>query len=116
MRHRKKGKTLDRNAQTRRMMLKNMASSLILYERIITTPARAKAVKIIIDRAIVIGRRGDLTSRRQLIRLLPVANAVAKVMEELGPRYRGRAGGYTRTMKLGNRHGDNAEMVNLELV
>ena len=67
MRHRHKGKTLDRQAQARNLMLRNLAASLILYEKIKTTEARAKAVKSIVDHVIMIGRAGDLNARRQLL-------------------------------------------------
>lgn len=97
-------------------MLRNLASSLILYERVTTTAARAKAVRQILERTITVGRPGDLTARRRLMATLLVKSAVAKVIEELGPRYQQRRGGYSRTTKLGRRQGDAAEMVRLELV
>ena len=116
MRHRHKGKTLDRKAQPRNLMLRNLAASVILYEHVTTTTARAKVVRGMVDRAITLGRRGDLLARRQLLRALPVRNAVAKVLEELGPRYQERRGGYTRITKLTRRLGDGAEVVRLELI
>ena len=116
MRHRHKGKTLDRKAQPRRLMLRNLAASVILYEQVTTTPARAKAVQGIVERAITVGRTGSLIARRRLLSVLPVPSAVAKVIEELSPRYRERAGGYSRIVKLGRRQGDAAEVVRLELI
>jgi len=116
MRHRHKGTTLDRQAQPRSLMLRNLAASVILYEKVTTTPARAKAVKSIVERAITVGRRGDLLARRRLLQVLPVRSAVVKVLEELGPRYKERPGGYTRTTRLTRRPGDGAEIVVLELV
>lgn len=116
MRHRKKKTILDRQAQARGLMLRNLAASLILYEKVKTTDARAKAVKNIVDRAIVIGRVGDLNARRRLLKILPVKNAVIKVIEDLAPRYKNRTGGYSRIVKLFPRQGDAAKMVHIELV
>ncbi|OGL87217.1 50S ribosomal protein L17 [Candidatus Uhrbacteria bacterium RIFCSPLOWO2_02_FULL_48_12] len=116
MRHRHKGKTLDRKAQPRNLMLRNLASSLILYEKVTTTTARAKAVKSMVERLISLGRKGDLAARRELLRILPVKNAAAKVVEDLGPRYKNRTGGYSRIIKLSRRLGDNAKTVRLELI
>jgi large subunit ribosomal protein L17 len=116
MRHRHKGKTLDRARQPRRLMLRNLAASVILYEKVTTTPARAKAVQPIVERAVTLGRRGGLVARRRLQQVLPVRSAVAKTVEVLGARYQGRSGGYTRVVRLGRRRGDGAEVVRLELV
>ena len=116
MRHRKKGKILDRARQPRNLMLRNLTASVILYEKVTTTAAKAHAVRTLVDRAITLGKRGDLTARRQLLRTMPVKDAVAKLIEELGPRYRTRAGGFSRTVRLGRRRGDGAEFVRIELV
>ena len=116
MRHRHKGKTLDRQAQPRNLMLRNLAASLILYEKVVTTNARAKAVRSIVERAITIGRPGDLPARGRLHKIVPVKNAVAKILEDLGPRYKERNGGYSRIIKLTKRQGDAASLVHLELV
>lgn len=97
-------------------MLRNLAASLILYEKITTTEARAKAVRKMVDQAIGLGRRADLSSRRKLLALLPVKNAVAKLIEDLGVRYKNRNSGYSRVMKLPRRKGDAAKMARLELV
>lgn len=116
MRHRHKGKTLDRKAQPRNLMLRNLASSLILYEKVTTTDARAKSVKSLVERLISLGRKGDLAARRELLRVLPVKNSVIKIIEDLGPRYKNRAGGYIRITKLSRRLGDNAKTMRLELI
>lgn len=116
MRHRKKGKTLDRKAQPRNLMLRNMVASIILYEKVTTTNAKAKAVKPLVEKAITLARRGDLAARRQLLATIPVKNAVAKAMEDLGPRYKTRNGGYTRITKLSKRLGDGADVCCIELV
>ncbi len=116
MRHRHKGKTLDRARQPRNLMVKNLASSLLLYEKITTTPARGKVVRTIVERAITTGKRNSLDARRQLLALLPVKTATTKVLEDLAPRYKERQGGYTRVTRLPRRQGDGAERVRIELV
>jgi len=116
MRHNNKVKTLDRNKEAHELMLRNMASSVLLYEKITTTEAKAKAVKPLVERLITIAKAGDLTSRRKLIQVLLQKNAIKKAMEVLGERYKTRNGGYTRIVRLGNRQGDGAKMVQLELV
>jgi len=116
MRHRKKGKILDRKFQPRNAMLRNMISSVIFYEKIKTTKAKAKAVKPLVEKVITISKKNDLTSRRRLLEILYHKKAVAKALEVLGPKYKERKGGYTRIINLGTRKGDGAEMVQLELV
>ena len=97
-------------------MLKNLAVSLILYEKIKTTSAKAKAVRSLVEKLITRGKKNDLSARRYLIKYLPVENAVKKVMEVLSPKYKERQGGYTRIVKLGPRKGDGAQMVIIEFV
>lgn len=116
MRHRNKNKILDREKGPRELMLRNLASSIILYEKVKTTRAKARAVRSLVERSISSSKAGDLTARRGLIRVLLQKNAVKKSLEVLGVRYKTRPGGYTRLIKLGNRRGDGAEMVQIELV
>ncbi len=116
MRHRSKTKILDRKKQPREMMLRNLASSVILYEKVKTTDAKAKAVKPLVDKLITVSKKGDLTARRRLIAKLPQKMAVKKLMEVLGKKYQDRQGGYTRIVKLGEREGDGAKMAQIELV
>jgi len=116
MRHRNKKKILDRKKEPREMMLRNLASSVIIYEKVKTTQAKAKAVKPLVDKLITISKKGDLTARRKLIDFLPQKMAVKKAMEILGERYKQKKGGYTRIVKLGARQGDGAEIVQIELV
>ena len=116
MRHRKSGKILDRKKGPREAMLRNLATSIILYEKVETTQAKAKAVQPLVERMITVGKAGDLAARRRLIKFLYGENAERKVIEELGPRYEKRQGGYTRITKLGQRQGDAASMVQIELV
>jgi large subunit ribosomal protein L17 len=116
MRHRNKGKILDRKKAPREMMLRNLAASVLLYEKVKTTEAKAKTVRTLVERSITTAKVGTLTARRKLISSLPQTLAVKKAMEVLGERYKSRAGGYTRIVKLGTRVGDGAEMVQIELV
>jgi large subunit ribosomal protein L17 len=116
MRHRKKGVILGREKAPREAMLKNMVQSVILYEHINTTLAKAKAVRPLVEKLITTGRTKTLTSRRALSRILSIESAVNKVLEELGPRYATRHGGYTRIIKLGRRKGDGSEIAQLQLV
>lgn len=116
MRHRIKGKKLDRKKAPREAMLKNLASSIIIYEKVKTTEAKAKTVKPFLEKIITASIRGKLASRRELIRLLPQPMAVKKAMEILAVRYKDRRGGYLRIIKLGKRLGDNAAMAQIELV
>ena len=116
MKHRRVGKTLDRNSTARRALLRGLATSVILYEHCNTTLAKAKAVRPFVERMITKGKVKSLTSRRQLNAFLMSESAVNKILEELGPRYATRPGGYTRTLKMGFRQGDNAPMAFIELV
>lgn len=116
MRHRNKNKTLDRQKGPRELMLRNLAASILIYEKVKTTRAKAAAVRPLVERLITASKAGDLSTRRGLIKVLLQKNAVKKAMEVLGARYKNRAGGYTRTVKLGARAGDGAEMVQIELV
>lgn len=116
MRHRKKKKTLDRTAKARKALLSILASQLVLYEKIQTTEAKAKALRPFVERLISRSRAGDLAARRYLMRFLSVEQAVKKLIEDVGPRYKERAGGYTRIIKIGQRQGDAAYVARIELV
>ena len=116
MRHLKKGRHLHRSSSHRKALLQNLAVSVLTNERVQTTEAKAKEVRRLIDRVITWGKRGDLHARRLAVRQVRSRTVVKKVFDELAPRYRERPGGYTRIMKVGYRHGDNAPMVVLELV
>ncbi len=116
MRHRKKGKKLDRKKEPRELMLRNLASSIIIYEKVKTTEAKAKAVKPLLEKTITIAIKGGLNSRRELIKFLPQPLAIKKVMEILSPKYKDRRGGYSRIVKLGSRIGDGAKIAQIELV
>lgn len=122
MGYRKLGRTSDQ----RKAMLRDLATSLIVNERIETTEARAKELRKIVEKLITLGKRGDLHARRQaatVLRRVEILNedettqfAIQKLFTEIAPRYTERQGGYTRTMKVGPRRGDGSEMVIIELV
>lgn len=107
---------MDRKKQPRELMLKNLASSVIIYEKVKTTEAKAKAVKPLLEKIISSASRGGLAVRRELIRSLPQKMAVKKAMEVLSTKYKERQGGYSRITKIGTRQGDGARMVYIELV
>lgn len=116
MRHRKNGRKLNRTASHRRAMLRNMATSLFLHERIETTTAKAKELRPYAERLITLAKRGDLHARRLAAAKVRDRAVVGKLFDEIGPRYSDRPGGYTRILKLGARKGDAAEMSLIELV
>ncbi len=116
MKHRREGKTLDRSSTSRKALLRGLATSVILYEHCNTTLAKAKFVRPFVEQLITKGKTKSLTSRRQLNSVLMSESAVNKVLEELGPRYAKRAGGYTRIIKLGTRKGDGAEIAQIQLL
>ena len=116
MRHRKKGRKLNRTASHRKAMFANMAVALIKHEQIITTLPKAKELKRIIDRLITLGKRGDLHARRQAFARLRDEAMVKKLFEVLGERYKERPGGYSRVLRAGYRFGDNAPRAVIELV
>ena len=116
MRHRKKGRKLQRTASHRRAMLRNMATSLIRHERIETTTAKAKELRPYAERLITLARRGDLHARRLVARKIQDREVLGKLFDEISSRYAERPGGYTRILKLGNRKGDAAEISLIELV
>lgn len=116
MRHRKNKKILDRSNDARNALIRGLATSVILYENINTTLAKAKAVRPVVEKLITSGREKSLHGRRELKKVLLIDSAVNKVLEELGPRYATRPGGYTRIIKLGRRKGDGAEIAQIQLV
>lgn len=97
-------------------MLRNMASSVLIYEKITTTEAKAKAVKPLVEKMITLAKKGGLNAGKEMMSVLPQKMAVKKAIEVLGARYKERVGGYTRITRLGNRAGDGAKVVQLELV
>jgi large subunit ribosomal protein L17 len=116
MRHQKALKKLGRVGPHRRAMLRNMATSLFAHERILTTHGRAMALRSVADGLITLAKRGDLAARRQAARDVHDDNVLRKLFTDLAERYRHRAGGYTRVLKMGWRKGDNAQTALIELV
>ena len=122
MGYRKLGRTSDQ----RKAMLRDLATSLIISERIETTEARAKEVRSVVEKLITLGKKGDLASRRNAAKTLPnveilnedetTQTALQKLFGEIAERYTERQGGYTRILKQGPRRGDGAESVIIELV
>lgn len=98
------------------MLLRNLTASVLIYEKIKTTEAKAKAVRTKVEKMITLAKKGDLASLRRLIAYLPQKTAVLKAVEVLKARYEKRVGGYTRIIKIGPRLGDGAKIVMIELV
>jgi large subunit ribosomal protein L17 len=97
-------------------MLRNMVTSLLDHEKITTTDARAKELRKVVDRMITLGKRADLHARRQVLSVIRDQKVVAKLFDQIGPRYKDRPGGYTRIVKVGSRLGDNAPQSIIALV
>jgi large subunit ribosomal protein L17 len=116
MRHQKQGRKFNMAPDHRRAMLAGLACSLLEHEKIKTGEARAKEVRSVVEKAITLGKRGDLAARRQAISLLHNKEITYKLFNDIAPRYAERAGGYTRIVKLGPRPGDGSERVFIELV
>ncbi len=116
MKHRIKGKKLNRTSSHRKALFKNMAQAIIKHEQIITTLPKAKTMKPIVDKLITLGKKGSLHARRQAFSKLRDESMVAKLFGTLASRYADRNGGYTRVLKAGYRYGDAAAMAVIELV
>ena len=118
MRHRNQGRKLNRTAQHRTAMFANMAAALIKHEQIKTTLPKAKELRPVVEKLVTLSRRGadNLHARRQAIAQIRDETQVKKLFDVIGPRYAARPGGYTRVLKAGFRHGDNAEMAFIEFV
>lgn len=116
MRHRKAGRRLGRVTSHRTAMLRNMVTSLLEHERIVTTVPKAKEARRVADQMITLGKRGDLHARRQALAYIRSKSVVAKLFDELSGQYADRQGGYTRIVRTGQRQGDAAPMAILELV
>ena len=116
MRHRKAGKRLGRTTSHRLAMVRNMVTSLLEHERIVTTTPKAKEVRRVAEKMITLGKRGDLHARRQALSFIQDKAVVAQLFSTLRDEYMERQGGYTRIIRTGNRLGDAAPMAILELV
>lgn len=116
MRHRVAGRKFGRNTNQRKALLRNLAVSLILHERITTTEAKAKSIRPVVEKYVTMSREDSEHHRRLLMARLNDERATAKLFDVLGPRFEGQAGGYTRIYKLGTRRGDAAPMAMIEFV
>ena len=116
MRHRNAGFKLGRNTSHRRALLRNLATSVIMEDRVETTVAKAKAVRPQVEKMITLGKKGDLHSRRQALSFLQTDKAVARLFETVAPRYGDRSGGYLRIVRTGFQQGDGAEKAFVELL
>ena len=116
MRHRKRGRQLGRNTKHRLALFRNLATSLMEYERIETTEAKAKELRGITDKLITLGKQGTLHARRGALRVLRTKETVSKLFDDVAKRFPDRHGGYTRIIKTRQRPGDAAKLVAIELV
>ena len=116
MRHGVAQKKLNRTAAHREAMFANMAASLIKHEQITTTLPKAKALRPVVEKLVTLAKRGDLAARRLVFARMGDETQTKKLFDVLAPRYKARAGGYTRVMKAGFRHGDMAPVALIELV
>ena len=116
MRHKESGWRLGRNTAHRRSLLRNLVTSLILEERVETTVIKAKAMRPNVEKMITLGKRGDLSARRQAASYLMTREAVTKLFDTIAPRYGDRNGGYLRIVRSGWQKGDGADKAFVELL
>ena len=116
MRHRKRTVKLGRSSAHRNELLANLVCALIDNKRIKTTLPKAKAARSLAEKMVTLGKKGTLAARRQAISTLKQADSVKELFDSIAPTFAGRAGGYTRIVKLGRRISDSSEMVLLEWV
>jgi large subunit ribosomal protein L17 len=116
MKHNIKNKKLNKTSSHRKAMFMNMSNALIKHEQITTTLAKAKELRRFVEKIVTLGKKGDLLSRRKAVSILQDQKMSKKVFDVLAERYKARAGGYTRIIKLGNRYGDNSPTAVIEFV
>ena len=116
MKHNIKNKKLNKTSSHRKAMFMNMSNALIKHEQITTTLAKAKELRRFVEKIITLGKKGDLLSRRKAVSILQDQKMSKKVFDVFAERYKARAGGYTRSIKLGNRFGDNAPTAVIEFI
>jgi len=114
MRHMNQGRKLNRTSAHRKALFKNLVLALVKHERIKTTDAKAKELRHFADRMVTLGKRGDLAARRMAFDFMQSRDAVKKLFDEIAPRFKERAGGYTRVVKFGFRRGDAAPLSIIE--
>ena len=112
----KRGRRFGGSSAHQKSMMANLVASLIAAEAITTTEAKAKAVRPIAEKIITKAKKGGLHNHRQVVAFLRDREMAARLFDEIAPRYTDRAGGYSRILKVGPRHGDNAPMARIELV
>jgi large subunit ribosomal protein L17 len=116
MRHQLSGRQLSRNASHRKALMRNMATALLRHETIRTTLPKAKELRRVVEPLITLGKNDSLAGRRRAFSQLRDDEVVRKLFEDIGPRFRARAGGYTRILKMESRPGDAAPMALMQLV
>ncbi|HWA00516.1 MAG TPA: 50S ribosomal protein L17 [Caulobacterales bacterium] len=116
MRHGLAQKKLNRTASHRTAMFANMAAALVKHEQIVTTLPKAKALRPVVEKLITLAKKGDLASRRLVLARMRDETQTKKLFDTLAPRFKARAGGYTRVLKAGFRYGDNAPLAVIEFV
>jgi large subunit ribosomal protein L17 len=116
MRHRKAGNQLGRNTSHRRAMLRNMVTSLLKHEQIVTTDTKAKCVRPLAEKMITLAKKGDLHARRMALAYMQDKAVTHRLFEEIGGRFTDRQGGYVRIVKKGVRKGDGAPLSVVQLV
>jgi large subunit ribosomal protein L17 len=112
----KKGRRFGGSAKHQKLLMANLVAHLVAAEGIVTTEAKAKSLRPVAEKVITKAKKGGLHNHRQIISYLGDQEIAAKLMDDVGPRYVDRPGGYTRILKLGPRPGDNAPMARIELV
>lgn len=112
----KKGRRFGGDAAHQKAMMANLAASLFAAEGIVTTEAKAKALRPVAEKLITKAKKGGLHNHRTVVSFLRDREMASKLFDDIGPRYEDRPGGYTRILKLGPRQGDNAPMARIELV
>ncbi len=116
MRHQKFGKKLNRDIKERKSLFKNLVSSLIVYGKITTSEAKAKAIRGLVDKLVNKSKEGTLSARRQIAGFLNKADLVKKLFDVIAPRFKSRSGGFTRIIKSGEKRGDGSPQAVMEWV
>ena len=112
----KKGRRFGGDAAHQKAMMGNLVASLIAAEALVTTEAKAKALRPVVEKCITKAKKGGVYRQRNVVAFIRDKEMAHKLFDQIGPRYADRAGGYTRILKLGPRHGDNAPMARIEFV
>jgi len=116
MRHRNAGRKYGRTPEHRKSMFRNLLTSFFRHEKITTTDPKAKELKRLAEKLITMGKAGDLNNIRKAASIINDPEVVSKIFKNISPRFKDRAGGYTRIVKLGKRLGDGADMSIIELI